>query len=325
MDATAERSLTLPVTSLAVGLMAEDWAADARFYEYHQAADPLRTGSITPVPLQQFAPAPGGATGITPLDLSFELGTPWPATSPALLASFVTIAAGDAVHTEPRATSELFYVVDGTGHTTVESGVLAWQAGDLFVLPGGMPADHETAGNAVLYRVTDEPLLAHLGVAPAAPRFAPTLFRHDQLESALDLVAAEPDAASRNRVAVLLGNTAQPQTLTVTHTLWAMLGLVPVDAVQRPHRHQSVALDLVVDCQPGCYTLVGGAIDEATGAIVEPQRVDWQPGAAFVTPPGLWHSHHNESGHPARILPIQDAGLHTYLRTLDIRFQRNAN
>jgi gentisate 1,2-dioxygenase len=42
----------------------------------------------------------------------------------------------------------------------------------------------------------------------------------------------------------------------------------------------------------------------------------------FVTPPGLWHSHHNESGSPAHILPIQDAGLHTYLRTLNILFTR---
>jgi gentisate 1,2-dioxygenase len=41
-----------------------------------------------------------------------------------------------------------------------------------------------------------------------------------------------------------------------------------------------------------------------------------------VTPPGLWHSHHNESGLPAHILPIQDAGLHTYLRTLNILFSR---
>jgi hypothetical protein len=28
----------------------------------------------------------------------------------------------------------------------------------------------------------------------------------------------------------------------------------------------------------------------------------------------------NESGEPAWLLPIQDAGLHTYLRSLDIRF-----
>ncbi|HWU39964.1 MAG TPA: hypothetical protein VN203_20120 [Candidatus Acidoferrum sp.] len=31
-------------------------------------------------------------------------------------------------------------------------------------------------------------------------------------------------------------------------------------------------------------------------------------------------SHHNESGAPAHLMPIQDAGLHTYLRTLDIKF-----
>jgi hypothetical protein len=36
----------------------------------------------------------------------------------------------------------------------------------------------------------------------------------------------------------------------------------------------------------------------------------------------LWHSHHNDSGQPAHILPIQDAGLHTFLRTLNILFTR---
>ena len=39
-----------------------------------------------------------------------------------------------------------------------------------------------------------------------------------------------------------------------------------------------------------------------------------------VTPPGWWHSHHNESGESAWVLPIQDAGLFTHQRTLDIRF-----
>ncbi|HLJ08140.1 MAG TPA: cupin, partial [Acidimicrobiia bacterium] len=35
---------------------------------------------------------------------------------------------------------------------------------------------------------------------------------------------------------------------------------------------------------------------------------------------GLWHAHHNESGQDAHLIPVQDAGLHTYLRSLDIRF-----
>jgi gentisate 1,2-dioxygenase len=58
----------------------------------------------------------------------------------------------------------------------------------------------------------------------------------------------------------------------------------------------------------------------ADGSIRNPQRIDWQPGGAFITPPGHWHSHINESGAPAYLLPIQDAGLQTYLRSLDIRF-----
>jgi gentisate 1,2-dioxygenase len=303
-----------------VGLAEEDWSGDARYFEYHQAVDPLRSGAITPVPIRQFAPATSGRTGVTPLDLSGDLGTPWAATSPALLASFLTVAAGDSLHTQPVATSELYYVIRGAGRTVLDQGDISWAEGDVFVLPSGAGADHEATTDATLYHVSDEPLLAYLGVRPTDPRFAPTLFRHGRLAEALDRVASAPDAASRNRISVLLGNAEQTQTLTVTHTLWAMLGLVPVGAVQRPHRHQSVALDLVIDCRPGCYTLLGTEIDPATRAIVDPVRVDWEPGAAFVTPPGLWHSHHNESGRPARILPIQDAGLHTYLRSLDIRF-----
>ncbi len=129
----------------------------------------------------------------------------------------------------------------------------------------------------------------------------------------------DPAVAERSRVSVLLGNAATPQTLTVTHTLWAMLGVLPAGRVQRPHRHQSVALDLITDCAPGCYSLVGSSLT-ADGAIADPERVDWEPAGAFVTPPGLWHSHHNESGRAAYLVPVQDAGLHTYLRSLDIRF-----
>ncbi len=127
------------------------------------------------------------------------------------------------------------------------------------------------------------------------------------------------ESSTRNRISILLGNAATPQTLTVTQTLWAMLGVLPAGRVQRPHRHQSVALDLITDCGPGCYSLVGSALT-ADGTIADPERVDWEPGGAFVTPPGLWHSHHNESGRAAHLIPIQDAGLHTYLRSLDIRF-----
>ena len=80
-----------------------------------------------------------------------------------------------------------------------------------------------------------------------------------------------------------------------------------------------MAVDLIASCPPGCFTLLGHEVDVA-GHIVDPIRVDWEPGGVFVTPPGIWHSHHNESAVPAHLVPIQDAGLHTYLRSLDIRF-----
>jgi gentisate 1,2-dioxygenase len=156
-------------------------------------------------------------------------------------------------------------------------------------------------------------------VSPGEERFRPTRFDGATARARLAEVERDPAASGRSRVSVLLANTAAPQTLTITPTLWAMLGVLPAGRVQRPHRHQSAALDLILECAPGCHSLIGSRLD-ADGAIVDPERVDWEPAGAFVTPPGRWHSHHNESGRPAYLVPVQDAGLHTYLRSLDIRF-----
>jgi gentisate 1,2-dioxygenase len=177
----------------------------------------------------------------------------------------------------------------------------------------------EADQDSVLYWVHDGPLLRYLGVEPSRARFSACHFPAPRLERELQRLLADPAASRANRLSILLGHDELPSTRTVSHTLWAMLGVVPAGAVQPPHRHQSVALDLVIDCDPGCYTLVGTELDE-TGAIRNPRRIDWQPGGAFITPPGHWHGHVNESGRIARLLPIQDAGLHTYLRSLDIRF-----
>ena len=340
--AVDEKQGTGPV--VLVGAASEDWTGDARFFEYSVAADPIGSGAINRLPIERFPASmhqsPG--TRLIPLDLSVALGVGYPATSPALLAAFMVLDTGDTLTTYPDSTSELYYCIKGVGSSTFfepapasapasapvraalpapNTGTIGWAAGDFWTLPAGCTTEH-TAGpvdGALIYRVTDAPLLSYLGATPGAPRFAPT--RYDAATSLARLAEVEhhPDAAGRNRVSILLANSAHPQTLTVTHTLWAMLGVLPVDRVQHPHRHQSVALDLILSCDPGCYTLVGSHVDD-DGRIIDPIRVDWESTGAFVTPPGLWHSHHNESGAPAYLVPIQDAGLHTYLRSLDIRF-----
>jgi gentisate 1,2-dioxygenase len=312
----------LTAGAVAVGRADEDWSGDARFFEYSQAADPVGDGIISAIPAVSFPAASyaGGPSRVVPLDLSDALRTPYAATSPALLASFVRINAGDEISLSPNATSQLLYCIRGRGHSVVDGATLAWKQGDFVTLPAVSSATHAADEDAAFYSVVDTPLLDYLGAVATTPRFGATTFTAEAVRAKLAEVAAAPDAHRKSRVSVLLNNARFDQTRTVTHTLWAMFGVLPAARTQLPHRHQSVAVDLIVDCRPGCYTLLGDRVDPDSREILDPLRIDWEPGGAFVTPPGKWHSHHNESGADAHLIPIQDAGLHTYLRTLDIRF-----
>ena len=298
------------------------WTSDGEYYEYSKAVNPIGSGLTTKVPLADFPHHlhEEGPTRIIPFDLSEQLRCPArPATSPALCSNFIRINPGEQIRTSPNATSELYHVIRGRGHTEVHGERIPWEKGDFLTLPAGSDAVHHAEDDAAFYWIHDEPLLTYLGVEATTPRFKPTLYPRDRAVMELEKVAADPEARQRSRVSVLLANKEFPQTRTITHVLWAMFGVLPVDSVQLPHRHESVALDFIIDCKPGCYTLIGHEIDDQ-GDIKDPKRADWKPGSAFVTPPGLWHSHHNESGASAHLMPIQDAGLHTYLRTLDIHF-----
>jgi gentisate 1,2-dioxygenase len=302
-------------------------SSTAQLFDYRQAANPIRHGLTEPIPDHRWGPElhASGPTAVLPLDLSGALGCSGPATSPALSANFIRLLAGESIEAGANATSLLFYVLHGEGRCQREGNAIApafsqpWRQGDLFVLPAGAAPQLDAAAESVLYWVHDGPLLSHLGVSADQARFEATYYPGSWLRQELDLLAADPSSARSNRLSLLLANTALPASRTITHTLWAMYGMVPAGAVQPPHRHQSVALDLVIDCDPGCATLSGSELN-ADGTIRNPVRMEWEPGAAFVTPPGQWHSHVNESGRTALLLPIQDAGLHTYLRSLDIRF-----
>jgi gentisate 1,2-dioxygenase len=302
------------------------WHDPALIYDYRQAANPIRKGLTEPIPHRQWRPPAldVSRSAILPLDLSDALGCEGPATSPALAAHFLQLCPGDPLQPAAFASSSLFVVLRGEGQLTCRTGEpsmppLNWAAGDVFLLPHGLAPQLMAEQASLLYWVHDGPLLRYLGVMPAESRFAPCHFPAARLNDALDRLLADPTAARSNRLSILLAHAELPASRTISPTLWAMVGLVPPGACQAPHRHQSVALDLIVDCPPGCYTLVGTELD-AEGKIRHPQRIDWEPGGVFVTPPGHWHAHVNSGEQMARLLPIQDAGLHTYLRSLDIRF-----
>ncbi len=293
----------------------------AEYFEYSKAANPIGA-DLTPLIPFHFFPSSLYAerfTQIIPLDLSDDLKCEAPATGPGLCANFLRILAGESIALDPNATSLVFYVIRGNGRAGAEGDVVDWREGDFFTMPGSRETVLTASEDAALYYVNDAPLLTYLGVAVAGKRFAPTLYPAERANHELMLAANDPNSRNRSRISVLLGNTNFPRTRTVTHVLWAMYGLITPGTMQKPHRHQSIALDFIVDCDPGCYSLVGERLDDR-GDILNPTRVDWESGSAFVTPPGYWHAHFNTSGREARLIPIQDAGLQTYLRTLDIRF-----
>jgi hypothetical protein len=54
----------------------EDWAEDARYFEYSKAANPIGSGHTSKIPIRAFSRElySDGPTQIIPLDLSHELG-----------------------------------------------------------------------------------------------------------------------------------------------------------------------------------------------------------------------------------------------------------
>lgn len=297
---------------------------DAGVVEYSKAANPIASGATPPMPIHEFDPVDLSAlrTGVTPLDLSFQLRCPGPATSPGLVANFVTIRAGETLKTEAAATSQLWFARCGSGVIETGETTIPYGARDIVTLPAAGGALHHAKSDTVWYWVHDAPLLRYLGAVPSERRFEPTLWQWDRVKAEVDAAAADPMAKQRSRISVLLSHNNFPQTMTITHVLWAMVGVLPAGANQLPHRHQSVALDYIIDCPAGCCTKVAEHVD-GEGNLIDPIVVPWKSGGAFTTPPGWWHSHHNSTGQDAYLMPIQDAGLHTMLRTLDIRFHRD--
>ncbi len=293
------------------------WDTDTLYYEFSAAVAPKLPaipGTSFDAELHQ-----QGMTRIIPLDLSQQIGSVAPATSPLISAYFLRICSQENLKTSSPATAQLFYVIRGQGTTETEYGTMEWSKGDLFTLPSCGSAIHSASEDTAIYWVTDEALVNYLGVRATKPRFQPSLYPSDRIMAELQQIAQEPGASKRNRIGVLFGNKATQLTRSLTHTLWALMVYLPGGTEQKPHCHNSVAIDLVIEAPESAYTLVGKSLD-AEGNIINGERVYWKSGSVFVTPPGLWHSHHNESDQDALILPVQDASLHSYIRTLDQRW-----
>jgi gentisate 1,2-dioxygenase len=100
--------------------------------------------------------APPCAPGVT----SIELG-------PSQIATFDRVAlrlAAGVNWTCPRSSANrIFTVIEGSGTSRIAGREFRWQAGDMFAVPGWNDQIHVANEDAVLLRVSDEPLMRMLG------------------------------------------------------------------------------------------------------------------------------------------------------------------
>jgi gentisate 1,2-dioxygenase len=253
---------------------------------------------------------PDAATGWYACDQSRALGMTGPATTPLMLARYARIAPGESLEADFVASGSIWYVISGAG-TSEGAEVLQWAAGDVLFFPGAQKVRH-TAGatGAVLWVVTDEPLLAFDDLAPSpapASRLGAAHYPAREIARQLQLIEqAVPEDATSGR-AVVFSHEALQAGRNILPVLTLSLNTLPPGDAQRAHRHNSAAITLIVNGDD-CHSLVDDA------------RCDWQRWTTMVTPPGAQHSHHNEGGRRAEFLIVQDGGLHYHARTMGFAF-----
>jgi gentisate 1,2-dioxygenase len=83
--------------------------------------------------------------------------------------SMIGLKAGQGTAPRKIAANNVFGVVKGSGQTEVEGTTLSWNRGDVIVVPSWREHVHKTEGGAVLFRVSDEPVMRKLGFLREAP------------------------------------------------------------------------------------------------------------------------------------------------------------
>ena len=290
-------------------------------YEYQSSVNPL----LKDIPIisknyKDFS------NGINFINMSNIYNTNYKATTPNLLSGFIKLETQQKIfydnneneNIDFNASSHFFYIIEGNVKITFNNtNSFLGSPGDIIVSPRINKMEIIASLSSSIYYVNDSPLLNYIGVVPNKDMFQACCYSNDFIIEKLKLLSDN----NSNRKGILLGNedTEKNGTKTITHILWTLYNELPKETNQRVHKHNSVAIDYCVYSpdETKVYTLIGDTLDE-NGNIVNPEKIYWKTGTMFITPPGLWHSHHNDTNNTAYILPIQDAGLLIYQRILGI-------
>jgi gentisate 1,2-dioxygenase len=271
---------------------------------------------LPPVPDHLFVAEPTAAmdpaapTGLIACDLSQQLGCAYPATTPLVLARYARIRTGETLTTEFAASGIICYVISGAGRTEGGTEPIAWNAADLFILPGGGCYTHKSVTDAVLWIVTNEPQLAFERLRPPAEGDAPTAIVHYTGDEIARQIAFLYDIGRTQEIAgsaLIFSAAEQEATRNILPTLTVAMNSLPGGASQRPHVHNAVAVSLIIKGTQ-CYSVIDG------------RHKDWAQWATTITPPTAVHSHHNGGNEQAMFLIVQDGGIFYHARAMGFEF-----
>jgi gentisate 1,2-dioxygenase len=127
--------------------------------------------------------------------------------------------------------------------------------------------------------------------------FVPAHWRYDQAKGALDAAGRLINTELAERRNLILFNPIPGNDYATTRTLLAAYQMILPGEKARSHRHTPNALRLVLDAEPGAYTIVEGV------------KLMMVPGDVLLTPNWCWHGHGNESNAPGYWIDFLDTPL----------------
>lgn len=127
--------------------------------------------------------------------------------------------------------------------------------------------------------------------------FRPAHWSYAEARAVLDAAGAVVSTELAERRNVILANPIPGNRYATAKTLVSAYQMVKPGETARSHRHSANALRLVLDAEPGMYTIVEG------------RRIPMLPGDVLLTPNWHWHGHSNESATNGYWLDFLDVPL----------------
>ena len=124
--------------------------------------------------------------------------------------------------------------------------------------------------------------------------FRPAHWSYAPARAALESAGRFINTELAERRNLILVNPAPGNAYPTVRTLVAAYQMVKAGETAKSHRHTANALRLVLDTEPGAFTIVDG------------KKIPMQPGDVLLTPNWCWHAHANESPADAYWMDVLD-------------------